>query len=412
MSPLFDRKKRTLVVLSQVYVPDPASVGQHMHDVSVEMVRRGWQVVVFASDRGYDDPSQSYKRYEVVDGVRVVRVPWSSFGKSSIAVRLAGAGTFLAQASLLASALPRIDHLLVSTSPPICALAGVALSRARGVPLTFWAMDINPDQIVATGSIAADSAPARAFDWMNRQVLAHARHVVALDRFMAERLNRKLAVHGKLVTIPPWPHMDSSGPLVAHADNPFRAAHGLRDKFVVMYSGNLSPVHPVATILEVARRMQQEPNVVFLFIGGGLGRREIEDAVRKHGLSNVRTLPYQPLSELRHSLSAADVHVVSMGDAMVGIVHPSKIYGAMAVGRPVLVLGPKSSHLSEIVVGNDVGWQIEHGDVDGCERLLRSLTSQPAQALLERGQRARAVVDGAFSKRALCAQFCDVLEAP
>src|SRR5262245_45133212 len=108
-------RQRTLLVLSQVYVPDPASVGQHMHDVAKEMVRRGQRVIVLTADRGYDDPTVRYPRRERIDGVEIVRLPASSFGKSSIAVRMAGGSAFVAQALVIALGLPRIDRVLVST---------------------------------------------------------------------------------------------------------------------------------------------------------------------------------------------------------------------------------------------------------------------------------------------------------
>src|SRR5688572_1715009 len=100
------RDKPTLVLLSQVYVPDPAAVGQYMHEVAAAMVQRGVRVIVFAADSGYDDPSQHYARYERIAGVHVLRLPLSSFGKSSLPVRLIGGGVFTCQAALLAASLP------------------------------------------------------------------------------------------------------------------------------------------------------------------------------------------------------------------------------------------------------------------------------------------------------------------
>jgi colanic acid biosynthesis glycosyl transferase WcaI len=405
-----DRSRRTLVVLSQVYVPDPTSVGQHMHDAAAEMARRGLRVVVFTADRGYEDSSRRYPRHEVIDDVHVVRTPWSSFGKSSVASRLAGGGIFMSEATLLAAALVRVDGVLVSTSPPMCGLAGAALNRLRGVPMTFWAMDVNPDQIVAAGGLAPDALPVRAFEWINRETLSRTRSVVALDRFMAARLRSKVDVQDKIHVLPPWPHVDAAEPPLPHADNPFRAQRGWASKFVVMYSGNLSPVHPVTTVLEAARRMQSDQRFVFAFIGGGSGRAEIERFVAEHGLLNIVTLPYQPMSALRESLSAADVHLVSMGNEMVGIVHPCKIYGAMAVARPVLVLGPERCHLSEIVREHGIGAQVEHGDVDGAERTLRALADVPTGELAAMGLRGLAAVNAQYSKSALCGRFCDLLE--
>ncbi len=405
---------KTLLVLSQVYVPDPASVGQHMHDAACEMVRRGWRVIVLTADRGYDDPSRRYARTERIDGVEVVRLPLSSFGKASLGSRLAGGSAFVAQAFAVASALPRIDRVLCSTSPPMCAMAGLALGRTRGVPMTFWAMDINPDQIVATGAMAQDALPVRAFDWMNRRVLEAADSVVALDRYMAERLRAKSPIDRKLSVIPPWPHVEAEAKLLPHADNPFRAAHGLSDKRVVMYSGNLSPTHPVTTILEAAVALRDEPRLSFVFVGGGLGRADIERFVQARRLTNVVTLPYQPLSALRESLSAADVHLVAMGGGMTGIVHPCKIYGAMAVGRPVLVLGPDRCHLGDLVREGDIGWQIDHGDVSAATTLLRGLLAgDGADAELRaKGERARRMIADQLSHATLCGRFCDLLAAP
>jgi glycosyltransferase involved in cell wall biosynthesis len=292
----------------------------------------------------------------------------------------------------------------------MCAAFALALHKARNVPVTYWAMDINPDQIVATGKLSATSAPVRAFDLMNRSILDTAACVIALDRFMAERLQKKAAIRGELVVLPPWPHVEASDEILEHEHNTFRLEHGLQDKFVVMYSGNLSPVHPITTILEVAKQLQGRQDIVFLFVGGGLGKLEIERFVSEHSLPNVRTLPYQPMSMLRHSLSAADVHLVSMGNDMVGIVHPCKVYGAMAVGRPVIVLGPHECHLSEIVLGHQIGIQISHGDVSGAAQRVAGLASTASSELRDMGARARNVVADNYSKARLCGALCDAIE--
>jgi colanic acid biosynthesis glycosyl transferase WcaI len=408
---LTDTSRPTLVIFSQVYVPDPASVGQHMHDVAAEHVRRGMRVIVFTSDRGYEDPSQRFARYEQRAGVHVIRVPLSSFGKRSVPIRLAGAGVYLAESLALALALRRIDRVLVSTSPPMCAAAGLALHRARGVPFDYWIMDLNPDQIVALGSLSADAKLVRALDWLNVQALQHACHVITLDRFMAERVCAKHPVGSKLTVLPPWPHVRADATLESPSISHFRDEHDFGAARVVMYSGNLSPVHPVTTLLDAAYRLKDEARLLFVFIGGGAGREQIERALLERALPNIRTLPYQPLAALAQSLSAADVHVVAMGNAMVGIVHPSKIYGAMAVGKPILALAPKTSHVAELVTAERIGWVVAHGDVDGAARVLREIASAPASILAEMGQRAREVARVHFDRESLIARFCNALSA-
>jgi glycosyltransferase involved in cell wall biosynthesis len=399
------RTQPTLVLFSQVYVPDPAAVGQYMHQAAAAMVQRGYRVIALAADSGYEDPAQRFPRYERVDGVHVLRLPFSSFGKDSIRNRLLGGSIFTSEASLLAAALPRVDHVLVSTNPPMIGAAGIALALSRRCKLSLWMMDINPDQIVATGRMSASSLPVASFDWLNKNTLLHAHSVVTLDAFMAERLQAKSDHCPVPEVIPPWPIV-SIGELDQRAGQRFRAQHGLTDKRVLMYSGNLSPLHPVDTLLEAARALQDDPRLAFVFIGGGSARERIAGS----GLRNLRLLPYQPLPQLAESLSAADVHLVSMGDAMVGIVHPSKIYSAMAVGRPILALGPRRSHIASLVHEHRIGWHVEHGALPDAVASLREIAGADPARLAQLGARAHAAITRDFDPAQLIARFCGILE--
>lgn len=399
----------TLLIVSQVYVPDPAAVGQHLHDAAAEMARRGWRVVVVTSARGYDDPTLRHARREVRDGVEIVRLPLSSFGKRTIALRLLAHALFLFQAFVRGLFTRRVSRLLVSTSPPACAALGVALSFLRGIPLKYWVMDLNPDQAIARGVVARGSLPARVFDALNRWVLGRARDVVVLDRFMAERVNAKRPVAEKLTVLPPWPHDDHLAPVERDA-NPFREKHALGGRLVLGYSGNMSLASPLTTFLRAALALRDDPRLFFLFIGGGNARREVEQALERERPTNALLLPYQPLAEIRFSLSAADVHVVTMGDDMVGMIHPCKVYGAMAVARPILYFGPEPSHLSDLVEEGRIGWRVAHGDVDGAVAAMRRLADMPRDVLESMGREAREVVTRRLSKARLCGAFCDVLE--
>lgn len=404
-----DSRRKTILVLSQVYVPDPASVGQHMADAAAAMAGRGYRVVVLTSSRGYDNPSVRYPLHEVIDGVDVRRVPLTSFGKRFLALRLLAGLLFVLQCTLRGLFTPRLGAILVSTAPPICSLAALFISWLRGVPICYWIMDLNPDELIALGRIKETSLAARVLDFFNRLILRRARAVIVLDRFMAERVNRKLDVRAKMYITPPWPHEDHLEAL-PHEQNPFRQQHGLTDKFVVMYSGNLSIASPVDTILEAALKLADEEKLVFLFIGGGHGKKMVEAVIERHRPKNIISLPYQPLSQIRYSLSAADVHLVSLGENMAGIIHPCKVYGAMAVARPVLLLGPASCHIADILRDNAIGWHIAHGDVAGAERQLRAMVAADAAQRRAMGEKAQRVINERFSKQALCTTFCDALE--
>ena len=228
--------------------------------------------------------------------------------------------------------------------------------RAR---FCYWVMDFNPDEAIAAGWLRADSFAAKILERLSRFSLRRADAIVALDRFMRDRIVAKNIAPEKVAVIPPW-SQDGDVRFDAAGREKFRAAHGLSDKFVVMYSGNHSPVHPLDTVMRaadlVAARSTADgeqgaeaspcsPPIVFAFIGGGSEFARVKQWA--DGNPRILCLPYQPLDRLSASLSAADAHLVVMGDAMLGLVHPCKIYNIFAVGAPVVYIGPDPSHVTE-----------------------------------------------------------------
>ena len=406
--PTMSGKPKTLLIITQVYVPDPASVGQHIADVAKEMVRRGWRVVVYTSARGYDDPSQRYPSRESLDGVDVRRLPLSSFGKRSIPIRLLAQACFMAQAIALGLFTRRLGLVLVSTSPPFAGIGGAMVSWLRRVPLVWWVMDLNPDQMVASGKLSPRSVVARAFDWMNRVTLRRSRAVVVMDRFMRERVLAKLDVPEKLQVLPPWPHEDVLQ-AVPSRPNAFRDEQGFGDAFVVMYSGNHGIQNPLKTLLEAARSFEEREDLLFVFIGGGAGKIDVDRRIAE-GARNIRSLPFQPLSTIGTSLSAADVHVVSLANEAVGVIHPCKIYGAMAIGRPVLFFGPDASHVGDIFQAGDIGRVVAHGDAQAAVAAIRELLAMGEGGREVMGRRATGIVSASFSSAGLLARFCDILD--
>jgi hypothetical protein len=286
---------------------------------------------------------------------------------------------------------------------------GSIVGLIRRVPVAYWAMDLNPDQLIALGKLKPTDFTARFLSAINRFILRRANLTVALDRFMAQRLRERGVPESRLLVMPPWPHEEHIED-VDPAGNPFREEHALRGKFVVMYSGNHSPSNPLTTLLAATLQFKDDPGVQFLFVGGGSGKREVETFIRDHSLTNVRSLPYQPLSALRYSLSAADVHVVSIGDGMVGVIHPCKVYGAMAVSRPVLFFGPRPSHITDLLDAHPIGEHVAHGDVAGAAQAIRRLREAGPERRRRMGTTARTVLGASLSQELLSRRFSDALE--
>jgi glycosyltransferase involved in cell wall biosynthesis len=264
-------------------------------------------------------------------------------------------------------------------------------------------MDMNPDEAIAAGWLRADSLAAKLLERMSRFSFRRAGSIIALDRFMRDRIVAKDIAPEKVAVIPPW-SQDGDVTFDAAGRDAFRAAHQLTDKFVVMYSGNHSPVHPLATVMAAADKLREEKHIVFAFIGGGSEFAKIKKWAE--GNPQVLCLPYQPLNQLSASLSAAEAHLVVMGQVMLGLVHPCKIYNMLAVGAPVIYVGPTPSHVTEILQGFPAYPQIsvQHDESDALAEKIRHW----AKAERRRGD-AREVLP-AYSKAALIPKMLAAIE--
>jgi len=383
-------------------------VGQHIADVVAEAAHRGHKVRIITANRGYDNPSIRFPSYEIRQDAEIIRLRWSSFGKKSLTSRLLGQCSFTFQGFLKGMMGFHPDVVLVSTIPPFGIVAAWLVAKLRRSSLVYWVMDINPDEAIAMGLVQSRSLSARFIECMNIMVLQFAKAVITLDSHMARRLESKIPYDKCITVVPPWPHEDIISRKMTNGVA-FRKKHGLSDKFVVMYSGNHSWVHPLDTLLEAASKLAHREDIKFLFIGGGVEKKKVERAIQ-NGAPNIQSLPYQSFERLGESLSAANVHVVVMGEAMVGIVHPCKIYGAMTVRRPLLAIAPDKSHISEIIDGRGIGFRLRHGDVTGVVQAILTLADMDKRKRARIGEKAGVLVRNHWSQTVLRKKVVDILE--
>jgi glycosyltransferase involved in cell wall biosynthesis len=416
----------TFLLLNQTFYPDVIATGQYLTEVAVRLVERGHQVTVVTSRRAYDHPETQFPKTETWRGIRIIRIGSTGFGKGAKWRRAADFGTFLALCALRLAFLPKQDVVVALTSPPLISFLGATVARLRRSRFVYWVMDFNPDEAIAAGWLRPGSVAARLLEWMSRFSLRQARKVIALDRFMRDRILAKGIPAEKIAIIPPWSH-DTEVRFDAQGRERFRKAHGLDGKFVVMYSGNHSPVHPLDTLLAAARQLAPDPGIVFCFIGGGSEWRKIREESAECGarsaecgvgglstinyqLSNIFCLPYQPLEQLAGSLSAADLHVVVMGNEFVGLVHPCKIYNILSVAAPVLYIGPRPSHLSEILEGLGQEYPCAAAAQGEVGRVVQEIERVRRQAGVA-GRQPPARVRAMFSKEVLLPRLIEELEA-
>jgi colanic acid biosynthesis glycosyl transferase WcaI len=236
-----------ILILNQAFFPDVVSASQHASDLARALAAEGHQVTVVCSRRGYDSPSVTFPSVETWEGVTIRRIWCTGFGKTAKWRRALDFASFLASCLGRLCTLGRFDCVLALTAPPLISFVGLLFARITGARLVLWLMDINPDEAVAAGWLREGSFPERVLAWCLYMSLRGAARIVVLDRFMRERIVGKGIPANRVSVIAPWIHSDAVH-LDVEGRRQFRERHGLSAKFVVMYSGNHSPCHPLGSL--------------------------------------------------------------------------------------------------------------------------------------------------------------------
>jgi colanic acid biosynthesis glycosyl transferase WcaI len=394
-----------VLILNQAFYPDVASTAQHASDCALELMRRGHAVTVICSRRAYDDPDRHFPPTEVWNGIQIKRVWCLGFGKGSMLGRGLVFASYLVSCAIALLRLPSCDAVIAMTSPPLISFLGALFTRLKGGRLVFWVMDLNPDEAIAAGWLRENSLTARALRSVLHFSLRRSTEVIVLDRFMRKRIEEKGVPGASIAVIPPWPH-ETAVQYTYEGRNRFRAAHGIENKFVVMYSGNHSPCHPLNTLLRAAAALSARNDIVFCFVGGGSEFRKVQHFAADRRLTNILCLPYQPIEKLSDSLSAADLHVVVLGNPFVGVVHPCKVYNILTLGVPLLYIGPAVSHITDLLPAEAIGnwaYLARHEQPD--------LVAAQILAACNKKMVPTGALASQFSQDKLLSRFCEVIES-
>ena len=233
--------------------------------------------------------------------------------------------------------------------------------------------DVYPDLAMALGSLPAPGLVSSLLDRWVRAGLRNCDQVLALGECMARVLKQKGVADDRLAITPPWADGSRLYPL-DHAENGFRQEIGIPgDHLVVMYSGNMGLGHRFETILAAARSLAPIDTIHFVFIGDGAKKPQIDAFRRAHNLKNIMMLPYQPRERLRETLSAGDIHLISLDAKVQGFIVPSKLAGILAVGRPVVFLGSEQNSIAAAILQEQCGYVIPEGDVSQLEEIIREV---------------------------------------
>lgn len=263
-------------------------------------------------------------------------------------------------------------NALFVTNPPILPFLGVLFSRKKVSSFSVLVYDIYPDALSNFGYVKPDSFVYTFWEKMNRRSYKLASEVITISSVMKKVIARSVN-EDKIKVIYPWVDTSFIKPL-KKTENWFVSKHGLVNKKVILYSGNMGLTHDLMTLMEAAKELQnEESDFHFLFIGDGTQKEELVVYKELNGLSNVSFLPYQDAEVLPYSFACADFGVVSLGAGAEGLSVPSKTFYFLASGAAIMAISEEGSEIEHMVNDNECGKCIQPGNFKSVISFLTNL---------------------------------------
>ena len=371
-----------VLLLNEYYPPDTSATAKMAAQVAETLAKRH-KVTVVAGRPSYD-PDEYYPfawlRRDVRNDVVVERVGSTTYPRHRMRRRVTNYVTYLALAVPRALAI-RPDVVLAMTDPPIAGIAGAWIARLSGRPFVYNIRDLYPDMAIG-GDIVRPSRWVERWEKMHRNALRRAARVIVLGDDMRARILAKGVPPERVVVVRDGTSFPSTMPA---QDDPIVQEIRCGFSFVAVHAGNLGFYGAWDTLLKAAEILRNE-NTGLVFIGDGANRAAMRTATLNG--ANVRFLPFRPADQVPHVMMAGDLHIVTVRRGLEGVVVPSKLYGILAAGRPVLAVADAKSDAARIVIESGSGIVADPDDPAGVAAAIRELRDN-APRLAEMGRRAR-----------------------
>ena len=395
------RRKPRLLVLNQYYWPGIEATAQLLTELCEALAEDAEVKVVTGVLHGHEDAP----RRVVQNGVDVVRVPSTSFERSKLGARAANYATYLTSALLRGLRGPRPDVVLCMTDPPIVADIALLLARRYRVPLVVISQDVFPEIAVQLNRLENPVAK-RLLRGLVSLYLRRADRIVAIGDTMRRRLEEKGARPDRVRVIPNW--VDTSRLVPTEKANEWARKIGLDEKFVVMHSGNVGHAQDLDSLVRAATFLRDLDDLSIFIIGTGARHAELVALAELLEVDQVTFLYYQSRGVLPQSLSAADVHVVGLAPGLAGYVVPSRLYGILAVARPVIAAAEAESETAQVVERVGCGIVVPPGRPELLARAIRD-AHDGKYDLAEMGRRGREWVEREADRSVAVRRYRDLL---
>lgn len=402
-----DNDKRSLLFLNRSYWPDVEATGQLLTALC-EGLTNDFHVTVLAGRPNAivdEVDSNNWTSALTKNKVAINRVKHTNFPKRNLLGKGLNFLSFARSARLALRNISTPDVVVFETDPFLLAFEADRLQKRTNCRMVGYLQDIYPDVAVALGKVGNNWAVRRLrkslFDIYRR-----CDRMVVLSQDMADLLTDNSVESDRISIVPNWADTEKIAP--NEGANRFREQQQLGDQFIAMYSGNLGLTQRLEEFVAAAELLKERTDILFCFVGRGSQETALRNLVETRRLSNVKFIDYQPQSELTHSLTAANIHLVPLTKLLSRCLMPSKLYGILAAGRPYLTNAPTGSELHAISTIHKVGLTVKPESVQAIADTILWAADHPAELEIM-GQNARRLAESEYTQDRSIARFREVL---
>jgi len=391
-----------VLMLCQLFYPELVSTGQTLTELAESLSDLGAEVQVCCGPPTIiNEQTKAPKDYDH-KGISVHRVWGTTFPKLSTIGKLVNQVTFAVSAFFFLL-FRKIDRpVLVVTNPPFLGAICVVLKRIKRLRFIYLVFDVYPDTAINLGMLIRDGWIAKAWECLNKSIMRSCDAFIVIGRCMAGVIRNKVPdkekelIRQKEHVIHVWADNRNIQPSKVDKPNPFVKKWNLNGKFVLGYSGNMGRFHDIETIAEAAKKMKEDGHFRFLFIGEGFKKKWLIQYIKENGLTNCIVDTYVPREDLPLLLNSFDLGLVSLSKGQEGLSVPSKTFGLLSAGVPVVAIMNKDAEIALVIEEESCGIVVPPGDPAALVETIFTL-EKDRERLAEMRRNARNAVDSKYS---------------
>lgn len=344
-----------VVLVSEFFYPYKTSTQKILTELAEDFVEYGLEVDVLTTKNAYREEKQDLRKYEIYRGINIKRVFSTEGNRDSKIGRLLNYITFTTSVFFNLLFKKNYDKILFVSNPPLVPFIGYLIKKLRGKNYIYLVHDIYPDVAEKLGVIKKGSIISKVMNYMNKKIYTNAERIIALGKDMKRVIADKGVDEEKIEIVTNW--ADSRVNYEKEVDKNFYKKYRLENKFNILYTGNISKVHAIDTIIEVAKILKNEEDIMFTFAGDGNRKQDLIKLKEKEDLRNIQLENYMFGEEYNNLLNCANLFITTLQQGIEGLGVPSKTYTYMSVAKPLIAIMSENSEIGSMVNQYNLGKQ-------------------------------------------------------